>query len=325
MIGLIPSELPYDLSETVSHVENVEARARAATSFIPAVDALGYVTRRWRISGEVEVKVHDFDWDRSHRSLPIQVFLEAFTFDEVLRLHSDEFVQSSISEWFQKEHPLLWKVENCMWQFGIGRDSSTLAWAVNGLKKLSTDLSDFSVTLTHTMFHHRWGPSEHEFELWIDAPLAIRVHYKGEHVLTCAFAIRKRGEVLVSQVQLRKKTGNRFLFKLKEHVLDFALGILARAFGADALWLTDGPSAIQAIRKAYGSTPCKMTPEDEVRIAALYDRPLAHYDREGDSMEIQGRVFKRLVPKGAARPLPAPKGRRPKKGRADSAHLGRAR
>lgn len=307
--GLLPSDIPYTLTEKLTKVVDPESRVRGLPSF------QAYHKRQGFLMDEKDY----FTWDRCHRDIPIAILLEAFTMDELLRLHADDFIQSTISEWIQKEHFLLWKIENCLWQFEGGkRDPRPVAWGVNGLKRLSVDLPDFEIAVTHTMFYHRWGLTEHIEDLWIDAPMAALIYYRGEHVLTCSFAIRKRS-IFVSQVQLRKKTGNRFLFKLKQHVLDFALDILARAFGPN-IWLTGGASAVLAIRRAYGKAPCKMTTEDELRIAALYNRPLERFDREGEPLVVQDREFIRLVPKAEAHPLQAPKGRRPKRGRADSAH-----
>lgn len=311
--GINPSDIPYTLTEKLIRIVDPEARVRSLPSF------QAYHERQGFLMGGTDY----FTWDRSHRDIPIEILLEAFTMDELLRIHADDCIQSTISEWVQKKHFLLWKIENCMWQFDPGkRDPRRVAWGVKGLKKLSVEMPDFEVTITHTMFYHRWGLSEHVDDLWIDAPFAALIHYRGEHVLTCGFMIRDR-EVFLSQVQLRKKTGNRFLFKLKTHVLDFAVDLLTRAFGP-CIGVTGGASAVEAIRRAYGKMPCKMTPEDETRIATLYDRPLEHFTRVGEPIEVQGREFRRLEPKAAARPLPAPKGRRPKLGRADSAHPGHA-
>lgn len=125
-------------------------------------------------------------------------------------------------------------------------------------------------------------------------------------MLTVGFAPARRG-ILVAQVQLRNKKGNRFLYKLDQHYLNLALDILARAFVGQDLWLIDGVSAVKAVKRSYGTSPCSMTADDEARIQALYDRPLAAYDcvpladddpyrTEGSKgLRVQGREYVRLV------------------------------
>lgn len=106
---------------------------------------------------------------------------------------------------------------------------------------------------------------------------------------------RSRG-CFFTQVQLRKKTGNRWLFKLGAHPLDAIVAMLEAAFGT--VYLVTGVSAASVIRRSYAddSAPSE---EDMARVVALYDRPLAHHVRAQDvlreSPSFGGRVFTKLV------------------------------
>lgn len=98
--------------------------------------------------------------------------------------------------------------------------------------------------------------------------------------MTVGFAMCDQG-LMVSQVQLRHKKGNRFLYHLPGHYLDVALEILADAFPDDPMYLVSGESAPVAVRRSYSKdNPCRMTPEDEARITALYNRELRDYTRD---------------------------------------------
>lgn len=116
---------------------------------------------------------------------------------------------------------------------------------------------------------------------------------------TVAFNPFANGEVGVVQIQLRQKKGNRFLYQLGAHYVDFALDILARAFGEDKLHIVDGKSAVAGVRASYGQSPCAIDEEAEARIAGIYDRPLERFTREeGLSREnLQKRSYFRLIPR----------------------------
>jgi hypothetical protein len=102
--------------------------------------------------------------------------------------------------------------------------------------------------------------------------------------------------ILVAQAQLRKKKGNRFLYKLPTHYLDISLDILARAFPEDALWLITGESSVEATIRNYGKQPCPLRASKEAqdRITALYNRPLNAFERRSETIKQDGRTFVRL-------------------------------
>lgn len=277
MVGIDPKEIFYTLHR-VSHadakhvaktVPNPEARFRAH----PAGRA--WIEERFGTGYE-----HWFSWDKDGGgwlSIPVAVLSQVFTFEELVRIWYDSVIMSELSEWFEKEHPFLWKIQNCEWQYGYRHNWNLFVDHLNGLKRLKLDLPGFEVRITHSRTINQAGSSLHIRELYLDAALGLLLYYKEEHVLTVGFALNHAG-VLVAQVQLRQKKGNRFLFKLQSHYLDLALDTLHDAFG-DHLWLVEGQSATKAIRKAYGNTPCTMTSEDEERIKALYNRPLEAFKR----------------------------------------------
>jgi hypothetical protein len=81
-------------------------------------------------------------------------------------------------------------------------------------------------------------------------------------------------------VQLRKKHGNRFLYKLPLPYLDWAIEHMKRAFVRQPIWLVTGESTVAANRRAYGhNAETKFLPETAERMHRFYDQALVNYTR----------------------------------------------
>jgi hypothetical protein len=160
------------------------------------------------------------------------------------------------------------------------------------------------VRITHTRSINTaaWADHGRDNPIYLDASFGALVHYRGEHVLTIGFALSAYG-ILVAQVQLRQKRGNRFLYKLPLPYLDFALDLLQRTFPDDPLYLVTGASTTAAVRAAYGKEAGKLSAETCARVERFYDQPLVDYARTGETIRCgsdDGRVFARLVRSRAA-------------------------
>jgi len=298
-----PCDIPYTLSRVkrphLKHpaetVSDPEGRFRA----LPAGAA--YIHEQY---GYDDQPGDCFSWNgdwHNWRSLPHELLAQVFSFEELLRLWHDSVIMSKLSDWVDEQHPFLRKIAYAHWHYGFTSNWNLLVDHLNALKSLRCDLPDFEVRITHTRTINTAAWSEHIRDLYLDASFGLLLYYKGEHVLTVGFAPSRHG-VLVAQVQLRQKKGNRFLYKLPRHYLDIALGILRDAFG-DCLWLVTGESTVAAIRRVYGKEPCKLTADDETRISALYSRPLAEFERDSAVAphKHEGRVYVRLRAKAAVR------------------------
>jgi hypothetical protein len=290
MIGIDPKDIKYDLSPVAEEltkdpgptVPDQEKRFRAA---FPE-----WIEERY---GNDYGGPDYFVWSECWRRVPYELLAQVFTFEELVKMWVSECIESDCGRYFERHEPLLWKIKNSLWQYGCEQGYNKLVAAIKGLKKISTDLPDFDVRITHTRTINTHGSALHDVNLYLDGSFALLLYYKGAHVLTVGFSIARDG-ILVAQTQLRQKKGNRFLYKLPFHYLEIALAMLYRAFG-DTLWLVTGESAVAAIRKAYGpNTPCTMTDEDAERIKALYDRPLEFFCRDLLWVERQGRRYARV-------------------------------
>lgn len=289
MDGIRPSDIPYRLTRVSlgyaqkagDTVRSPEARFRVVAS-----DWIAYEY------GHDDMLGDSFSWLDHWRRAPYELLAQAFSFEELVRLWSNSVVQSDLADHIEKKEPLLWKLSNSHWQYGCSRNYNLLVNHMNALRRLDLGLPDFEVRLTHTRSINTHGTAEHVQKLYLDASFAMLVYFRGQHVLTVGFAPAREG-VLVAQIQLRQKKGNRFLYKFGGHYVDIALGALHRAFG-DTLWLVDGKSATTAIRRSYGKEPCTMTPEDEVRIETLYNGPLAGFTRARRKVTCETRTYVRL-------------------------------
>lgn len=299
MFGIDPATIPYTVDPVPAEfsenphklVENPEARVRAA--------AQKHIFDRFGYGYFSESDQDDFTWERDWYRLSRDILRKAFSEQELYRLWAGSSILSQLGRAIEEQDPLLWKVENCLWQYGFTRELNRISSCLEGLKRLHLDLPDFELRVTHTYHTNTHGWAEHHEkgrDLYLDAAFGLLFFYKGQHVLTCGFALTREG-IAVAQIQLREKKGNRFLYKFPKHYVDFVLDLLGEAFGRECLWLVDGRSAVDNIRRSYGKNPCSMTSEDETRIMALYDRDLQGYVRTGVTNIRQGRIYQLLEPR----------------------------
>lgn len=236
-------------------------------------------------------------WNGDWFHVPIEVMQQAFTTEELLRLWCGSVIMSGVSEWVDEAHPFLRKIAYAHWHYSSGRDWNLLVEHLAAFRRLRVDIPGFELRLSWTRTINTAAWAEHLRDvcpLYLDASFGLLLCFQGKHVLTVGFAPCDYG-IMVAQVQLREKKGNRFLYQLPGHYLDFTLGLLASAF-RDPLWLVTGASATEAIRRSYGAQASSMTPEDEARIIEFYDRPLAKFARTEEARRCEGRTFVRLAP-----------------------------
>jgi hypothetical protein len=241
-----------------------------------------------------------FVWQDHWHHAPHGLLAQAFTRAELIRLWYDCIFSSKLDDHFQEHEPLVWKVQHALWRYSCGcsRDYPRFVDCHNGLGRLTVDLPGFDVRITHTRSINTaaWAAHGRDKPIYLDASFGTLVYYRGRHVMTIGFAPSECG-VLIAQVQLREKHGNRFLYKLPMSYLDFALDLIQRAFPRDALYLVTGASTTRAIRAAYGRDAAGPPADTMRRVARFYDQTLANYARTGETVSgssDDGRSFVRL-------------------------------
>lgn len=265
-----------------------------ADRFLAHPAGLAGVADWWGDTSLHALEIARKQWDTYARNqMAYAVLSQVFTFEECLRLWMGSCVQTDLGDVLQKEHPLLERLDTCLWQYGFTRSWNTFVQSLAGLSRLQINLPDFETKLTWAPPLRGDGPARHLTTLWLDGAFGLLLYYKGEHVLTVGFGLASEG-ALIAQVQLRRKQGNRFCYRLPQHYLDMVLDLFQEAFGA--VWLITGTSAVDSIRKAFGRhVPDDYTPEVQARITSFYERPLDGFDRQVKTLQREGRTFRALT------------------------------
>jgi hypothetical protein len=249
-----------------------------------------------------------FKWEdptgtASWRRIPAEILLQVFDYEECFRLFFDSIIMSELSDYIEEFEPLLWKMQNSQWRYGSTHDWNLLVDHMNAFKRLSINLPDFEIKVAHTYKFNPVGWSVQTVDdkfVYLDGAFGLLLYYKGKHVLTVGFSLSSAG-VLISQIQLREKKGNRFLYGLPQHYVDVALDLMARAFGEESLCLVTGKTAALAVASAYKESHERPGDETLERVKTLYNRRLENFRRGPKAGQWYGREFVRLLPRRGVR------------------------
>lgn len=286
-----PSTIRYDFGHVPSDDLFSEASRRPVPDAEERLRADPLCSEYVRVCYGDDHGSDDFRWDQHWRSIPVHLLSRILSFEECVRIQFFSHIRSDLEEFIRQNHFLVWKASNVLWHYGGDVRFNRMADVLRRLRRLS--FPGMEVGLGHSSYFNEYGPCVQDRKVYLDGAMGLFVYHRGEHVLMVGFSPGGAG-TYVAQVQLRKKRGNRFLYKLGRHCLDACLDALHEAFG-DELWLVRGGSATEAIRRSYGKVECRMTPDDEARIRALYDMPLERFVRTGEEAQMQGRTFVRLA------------------------------
>lgn len=229
-------------------------------------------------------------WKYGRHHIPYPAMAAVFTPDELTRIMWSEHTQNSVDDHFcdrDQESPydhVLWKIRHSIYMWGMSDKYNTFVSFYEGLQRLSFG-AGFEVRLDHTDSINERGTAVYTRNappkpIWLDGEFGLLVYYKGKHVLTVGFSATGAG-VLLHQVQLREKKGNRFLYKLPCSYLEHTINCFHAAFHDLPILLIDGQEAVERVRRVYGSrASTDFDPTDApARIQALYDQPLNGYKR----------------------------------------------
>jgi hypothetical protein len=181
---------------------------------------------------------------------------------------------------------------------------------------------DFEVRFDHSSYFNWWSPAFHlreqmreffnyhrprltrfeENEIWnkhqtyLDAVFGYLIYYKGHHVMTIGFSLGK-DSILISQIQLKEKRGNRWAFKLPGGYFNYVVTRMYDHFIEYELsvYLVDGQDLAKRIEGLYPKEEI-MDSDAYYRIIRTYDQPLIAFDR-GESDSRKGSKFYQLIPK----------------------------
>lgn len=167
------------------------------------------------------------------------------TFDELCKVRYSCFymMERDVTDVFEKAVPqymLVNKIISSMWRWGGSRDLwNNVVDAYDGIRSFDLGLPGFEVFLDHTTGVNPQGYAEYS-RTFLDGVFAYLVHYKGKHVMTIGFSITRERRLLIQQIQLVKRSGNRFLFKMPKNRVEHVIGCFRAAFPAHELYIIDG-------------------------------------------------------------------------------------
>lgn len=221
------------------------------TPGVEIVDAEKRLSDWIKSIGESKYYEDDNLLDIVHR-LPSKAFGE-FTFDELCKfkhsLHdSCTSMSSSVEELFNDipQYEVIRKINSSMWRWGyeVGTWNEVVD-TYDSLRNFSLNFGpDFDIRLDYTTWYNQYGRSKYS-RTYLDGIFAFLVYYKKKHVMTIGFSVIKGKRLLLQQVQLVKRFGNRFLYKLPKNYLEFVLDQFKTHFPHHQLFIVDGCSLIR--------------------------------------------------------------------------------
>jgi len=221
MIGMVLSEITEKLFP-VSSEEHLETPV---------------VTIPNRMTKKVIAHLDDFygghDLAKIGHSLPFNLLQKLYSFDEICKIaYSSIYTMDDSVGKAMDEIPaftLFKKIKSSMWRWGYrNNDWNSVVRAWNGILAFDLGVEGFETTLDHTRWFHDYGPAEHS-ETYLDGVFAFLVHYRGEHVMTIGFSVTQTA-VLIQQIQLVKRKGNRWLYRYPHNRVEHAVGRFIEAF-----------------------------------------------------------------------------------------------
>jgi len=225
-IGLDPSSIHYDFAPAPPQsgpyedsVPEKEARLRA--------HPLG---AEWisEYYGNYERPGDSFTWKGYGHHVPTDVLRAVFSWEECVRIWAAQVIVSDIGEHIEEEH--LEKCRHTSFHFTrwSAMDYNTIACGVEALKRLAWPGFDVRLGYVSKWGDCGWAEYPKGENIWIDNDFGLFLHHHGRHVLTVGFGFGAGG-AYVSQVQLRQKRGNRFLYKMRRHYHDEGVQAAIRA------------------------------------------------------------------------------------------------
>lgn len=172
-------------------------------------------------------------------------------------------------------------------------------------------LPGFDVTIDHS---HHWcnkrGSGEYTGwkidpatghrvpDTWLDGEFALIISKAGVHLLTLGVCTTAAG-ILVNQIQLKQKKGNRWLFQLPAPYFEYALSRLyaASEIAQLPLYLVTGESHAEELGRVHAEA-LKADATIAPRIVGIYNQPLAGLKRGRRKLTVSTLAYRQIAAKG---------------------------
>lgn len=232
-----------------------------------------------------------FDWSIHKYSIPYVVFERCLSLEEMLKCRIFWNVQSSIYARFENSAVfyIYRKILASYWRWGVHQpDYSQFTRTFNLLISFNfAEGFETRINFASWCNEYGWSHFNHLDEngnfdrCQTDGAFLYPIFYQNKHVLTIAVSPSRHG-LLLNQVQLKHKKGNRWLFKfpnLLAHVVD-KLASLCFLYKIPLL-IVDGESKVTGVYKSYGKdyAPSEWSEETQTRIRNFYDQQIPGFIR----------------------------------------------
>lgn len=268
--GIDPKELdwPFELAQDTKkpYVEAPAERFAARfPKYIAAYKSESEPLQKW--------------WDESWYHIEYKALAHLFTRDELTRLRANTCIMNTVGMFMEKDRlgAVVNKVGSSMWRWGMyGDDYNMLVRYYQGLQRFDFG-EGFTTRLDWATGYNPNGYSVHH-RLYLDGSFGWVIYRKGEPVLIIGFCVTEYG-VLINQVQLLKKKGNRWLFKLPKPYMEHVIDRMAEAFPGEPLLLVDADAAVRFTMKCYENLPANWYADNAHRMLRSYGTPLVSWNR----------------------------------------------
>lgn len=146
---------------------------------------------------------------------------------------------------------LLGTIKRSHWAYRLYNPSwDEIVECYNGTAAFDLGLEGFEVRLDHTSPYKRCGPAFHE-HIHLDGILAFHVYHKEKRVMTIGFSFAEDRSILIQQIQLASRTGNRWLYRFPKNRIEFILERFAAAYPTHNIHLINGSDLCRSILGLY--------------------------------------------------------------------------
>jgi hypothetical protein len=170
--------------------------------------------------------------------------LDRLSVDQIAKMRhsSTTMMKDCVEDKFRNEprFRIIEKIRSSMWRWGMLRCGwNEMVDTYNSIRAFSFDVPDFDIRFDYTMGVNAIGSSEYS-RTFLDGALGYLVYYKGQHVMTLGFSVVAGYRVLITQVQLKSRRGNRWMFKFPKNRLEYIVGRFIKAFSHHQVLVVDG-------------------------------------------------------------------------------------
>ena len=146
---------------------------------------------------------------------------------------------------------LMGKIQSSHWRNGLHHaEWSEIVEAYKGIASFDLGLEGFEVRVDHTTDKRFRGYAFHEL-IHLDGALAFHLHHKGRRVMTIGFSFADGNRILIQQVQIASKRGNRWLFRFPSNRIEFVVERFSACFPRHSIHLVDGFDLCDSIADIY--------------------------------------------------------------------------